>query len=563
MATATISPSTPAPVNPKQPPQPKSASTSSSSASPTTGSSGATTSLINPSSKQRPITKPTITLSTTSTKNRFYEVIDDSALFSRLMMYSASHFCPEIALFLEEYQQLKAKVVAFFNMGEPGFDYPELDIDIDSDKSLEDRLNQMNSHSKNNHGGAAPGSMRSFGGDSKNSFNGHQGNINNNNSVASGGGGRRNSKSFIYGNNGGSGNNNNNNNGGKTVNSRNAMSSSSSHISDSPNNTTTTTNNNNNNGGQSKNNKIKEMFGFNSKKNSSSSSNNPGGDGGDSKSLGMSSFDGSSSSNLSSRHSHNNNNKKQQQQSQAHSRQSRILRTITPANGSGSGTWVLESIPPFSSARITILQTLLESPAGQRTVASLTAAAAAANNNNNSNSSKSSGGRSSSDPVSPTTTTTTTSNNNNNSSGSNQQQQQQQLKTTTFYVNNMTTIAVNTDSCSLASFKVIPFALRSQFYGFYRIFIAEGGTLQINIEGRIMDRITKLIESYHYTVDMLDEVHGEVLQMLYQNIYRKFIRSFDSTNNNNNSSSNNNPGGSNDIMMRFSNPNTPTHIGGF
>ena len=244
----------------------------------------------------------TTTTATSSSKNRFYEVIDNAQLFNRLMMYSASNFCPEIALFLEEYQQLKSKVVAFFNMGEPGFDHPELDIDIDNDKAMTNNSSTSNT----------PNSTL-----------------------------KKNSKSDDQ--------------------------------KPKPKSNTTTTN-----------------------------------------TTGLSN------------------------------------RNTTTKQDPLSSTFNLDPTPPFTSARITILQTLLKSPTGKKT----------------------------------------------------------------------------TGQCTLSSFKVVPFALRSQFYGLYRIFIAEGGTLQINIEGRISDRITRLIESYQYSVDMLDEVHGEVLQMLYHNIYRKFMRAF-------------------------------------
>ncbi|KAJ1932188.1 hypothetical protein EC988_009538, partial [Linderina pennispora] len=46
----------------------------------------------------------------------------------------------------------------------------------------------------------------------------------------------------------------------------------------------------------------------------------------------------------------------------------------------------------------------------------------------------------------------------------------------------------------------------------------------INVEGRISEAITRLIHSQQYTVDMMDEAHSEVLQLLYDNIFKKFVR---------------------------------------
>ncbi|KAJ1673008.1 hypothetical protein EV182_006064, partial [Spiromyces aspiralis] len=250
---------------------------------------------------------------------QFHDVIDNPHLFSQLMMYSASNFCPEITLFLEEYQELKAKVVAFFNMGEKGFDHPELDIEIpppippraSSPSSIKDGSLRSLPKSSGNHEPVRP-------------YHPHQ----------------------------------------------------------------------------------------------------------------IKTTDHAESSEVPIRR--------------------QIVATIhSKAATPISNKWVLVSSPPFSPPRITILQTLLESPAAAVTNSCLKQSSA--------------------------------------------------------------------NSISINSFKVVPFALRSQFYGFYRIFIAEGGTLQINIEGRIMDQITRMVESYRYTVDMFDEVHAEVLQMLYHNIYRKFM----------------------------------------
>ncbi|KAJ2612272.1 hypothetical protein H4S08_002770 [Coemansia sp. RSA 1365] len=78
--------------------------------------------------------------------------------------------------------------------------------------------------------------------------------------------------------------------------------------------------------------------------------------------------------------------------------------------------------------------------------------------------------------------------------------------------------------CNMNAFKSLPFALRGDYYGFYSTFIADGATLQINVEGRISEAITRLIHSQQYTVDMMDEAHTEVLQLLYDNIFKKFVR---------------------------------------
>ncbi|KAJ2159052.1 hypothetical protein GGF46_003311 [Coemansia sp. RSA 552] len=77
---------------------------------------------------------------------------------------------------------------------------------------------------------------------------------------------------------------------------------------------------------------------------------------------------------------------------------------------------------------------------------------------------------------------------------------------------------------NINTFKTLPFALRGDYYGFYSTFIADGATLQINVEGRISEVITRLIHSQQYTVDMMDEAHTEVLQLLYDNIFKKFVR---------------------------------------
>ncbi|ORX66121.1 hypothetical protein DL89DRAFT_270315 [Linderina pennispora] len=77
---------------------------------------------------------------------------------------------------------------------------------------------------------------------------------------------------------------------------------------------------------------------------------------------------------------------------------------------------------------------------------------------------------------------------------------------------------------NITTFKTLPFALRGDYYGFYSTFIADGATLQINVEGRISEAITRLIHSQQYTVDMMDEAHSEVLQLLYDNIFKKFVR---------------------------------------
>ncbi|KAJ2548746.1 hypothetical protein EV175_004710 [Coemansia sp. RSA 1933] len=77
---------------------------------------------------------------------------------------------------------------------------------------------------------------------------------------------------------------------------------------------------------------------------------------------------------------------------------------------------------------------------------------------------------------------------------------------------------------NMNTFKTLPFALRGDYYGFYSTFIADGATLQINVEGRISEAITRLIHSQKYTVDMMDEAHSEVLQLLYDNIFKKFVR---------------------------------------
>ncbi|KAJ2712483.1 hypothetical protein H4R19_002729 [Coemansia spiralis] len=77
---------------------------------------------------------------------------------------------------------------------------------------------------------------------------------------------------------------------------------------------------------------------------------------------------------------------------------------------------------------------------------------------------------------------------------------------------------------NMNTFRTLPFALRGDYYGFYSTFIADGATLQINVEGRISEAITRLIHSQQYTVDMMDEAHIEVLQLLYDNIFKKFVR---------------------------------------
>ncbi|KAJ2725132.1 hypothetical protein GGI07_001502 [Coemansia sp. Benny D115] len=88
----------------------------------------------------------------------------------------------------------------------------------------------------------------------------------------------------------------------------------------------------------------------------------------------------------------------------------------------------------------------------------------------------------------------------------------------------MQTPAGLTRQGNMTTFKTLPFALRGDYYGFYSTFIADGATLQINVEGRISEVITRLIHSQQYTVDMMDEAHTEVLQLLYDNIFKKFVR---------------------------------------
>ncbi|KAJ1992133.1 hypothetical protein GGI25_003041 [Coemansia spiralis] len=88
----------------------------------------------------------------------------------------------------------------------------------------------------------------------------------------------------------------------------------------------------------------------------------------------------------------------------------------------------------------------------------------------------------------------------------------------------MQTPAGLTRQGNMNTFKTLPFALRGDYYGFYSTFIADGATLQINVEGRISEAITRLIHSQQYTVDMMDEAHSEVLQLLYDNIFKKFVR---------------------------------------
>ncbi|KAJ2391636.1 hypothetical protein GGI05_002888, partial [Coemansia sp. RSA 2603] len=88
----------------------------------------------------------------------------------------------------------------------------------------------------------------------------------------------------------------------------------------------------------------------------------------------------------------------------------------------------------------------------------------------------------------------------------------------------MQTPAGFTRQGNLNTFKTLPFALRGDYYGFYSTFIADGATLQINVEGKISEAITRQIHSQQYTVDMMDEAHSEVLQLLYDNIFKKFVR---------------------------------------
>lgn len=88
----------------------------------------------------------------------------------------------------------------------------------------------------------------------------------------------------------------------------------------------------------------------------------------------------------------------------------------------------------------------------------------------------------------------------------------------------MQTPAGLTRQANMSTFKTLPFALRGDYYGFYSTFIADGATLQINIDGKISEAITRLIHSQQYTVDMMDECHSEVLQLLYDNIFKKFVR---------------------------------------
>ncbi|PIA13031.1 hypothetical protein COEREDRAFT_99808 [Coemansia reversa NRRL 1564] len=90
----------------------------------------------------------------------------------------------------------------------------------------------------------------------------------------------------------------------------------------------------------------------------------------------------------------------------------------------------------------------------------------------------------------------------------------------------MQTPAGMTRQGNMNTFKTLPFALRGDYYGFYSTFIADGATLQINVEGRISEAITRLIHSQQYTVDMMDEAHTEVLQLLYDNIFKKFVRAY-------------------------------------
>ncbi|KAJ1952561.1 hypothetical protein EC988_003491, partial [Linderina pennispora] len=74
----------------------------------------------------------------TASKELFYRVLNHPELFEKLKIYSAANFCTEITLFLEEYQVLKANVVRFYNIGEPGFDDDGANDSEDDDEDDED-----------------------------------------------------------------------------------------------------------------------------------------------------------------------------------------------------------------------------------------------------------------------------------------------------------------------------------------------------------------------------------------------------------------------------------------
>ncbi|KAJ1915627.1 hypothetical protein IWQ60_008379 [Tieghemiomyces parasiticus] len=72
----------------------------------------------------------------------------------------------------------------------------------------------------------------------------------------------------------------------------------------------------------------------------------------------------------------------------------------------------------------------------------------------------------------------------------------------------------------------LPISLHMAYYGFYETFIAPGSSLQANIVGRVADVITKRVNARDYTVDMFDQALQEVLNLLYINIFSKFVRSY-------------------------------------
>ncbi|KAJ1968392.1 hypothetical protein H4R35_006442 [Dimargaris xerosporica] len=72
----------------------------------------------------------------------------------------------------------------------------------------------------------------------------------------------------------------------------------------------------------------------------------------------------------------------------------------------------------------------------------------------------------------------------------------------------------------------LPISLHMAYYGFYETFIAPGSSLQANIIGKIADGITKRVNARDYSVDMFDDALQEVHNLLYTNIFSKFVRNF-------------------------------------
>ncbi|KAJ1907708.1 hypothetical protein IWQ60_011810 [Tieghemiomyces parasiticus] len=70
----------------------------------------------------------------------------------------------------------------------------------------------------------------------------------------------------------------------------------------------------------------------------------------------------------------------------------------------------------------------------------------------------------------------------------------------------------------------VPRHLRSLFVSFHRRYIDPDSALALNIPGPIIADITANIRQGKYSITMFDQAHREVLNMLYDNIYPKYLK---------------------------------------